>query len=79
MMLQFLLKYHKLDIFFNEFANLSQRFQNLEQKDFETAGSRISSSRDSVHVARQPVAKSKAQCLLRVLELLDVYRGGWRL
>ena len=51
----------KLDRFFNEFANLSQRLQNLEQKDFETAGSRISSGRDSVHVARQPVAKSKAQ------------------
>ena len=51
----------KLDRFFSEFANLSQRIQNLEQKDSETAGSRTSSGRDSVHVARQPVAKSKLQ------------------
>ena len=29
----------KLDRFFNEFANISQRLQNLEQKDSETAGS----------------------------------------
>ena len=51
----------KLDRFFSEFANLSQRIQNLEQKDSETAGSRTSSGRDSVHVTRQPVSKSKPQ------------------
>ena len=51
----------KLDRFFSEFANLSQRSQNLEQKDSETAGSRTSSSRDNVQVTRQPVAKSKPQ------------------
>ena len=41
----------KLDRFFSEFAVLSQRIQNLEQKDSETAGSHVSSSRDSVQVA----------------------------
>ena len=51
----------KLDRFFSEFANLSQRIQNLEQKDSETASSRTSSGRDSVHVARQPVVKTKPQ------------------
>ena len=51
----------KLDRFFSEFANLSQRIQNLEQKDSETAGSRTSSGRDCVYVARQPVGKAKAQ------------------
>ena len=49
----------KLDRFFSEFANLSQRIQNLEHKDSETAGSRISSGRDSCQVAKQPLASSK--------------------
>ena len=49
----------KLDRFFSEFANLSQRIQNLEHKDSETAGSRISSGRDSCQVAKQPVASCK--------------------
>ena len=40
---------------------LSQRLQNLEQKDSESTGSRISSNRDSVHVSRQPVVKAKTQ------------------
>ena len=51
----------KFDRFFSEFANLSQRIQSLEQKDSETVSSRTSSGRDSVHVARQPVVKSKPQ------------------
>ena len=50
-----------MDRFFNEFASFSQRLQNLEQKDSKTAGSRTSSCRDSVHVARQPMAKSRYQ------------------
>ena len=49
----------KLDRFFSEFANLSQRIQNLEHKDSETVGSRISSGRDSCQVAKQPLANSK--------------------
>ena len=49
----------KLDRFFSEFANLSQRIQNLEHKDSKTVGSRISSGRDSCHVAKQPLANSK--------------------
>ena len=51
----------KLDRFFNEFAVLSPRIQNLEQKDSETAGSHVSSGRDSVQVAKQPVVRSKSQ------------------
>ena len=51
----------KLDRFFTEFESLSQRLQNLEQKESETAGSRINSGRDSFHVARQPVEKGKSQ------------------
>ena len=51
----------KLDRFFNEFAVLSQRIKNLEQKDSETAGSHVSSGRDSAQVAKQPVVRSKAQ------------------
>ena len=53
----------KLDRFFNEFANFFQKLQNLEQKDSESAGSRSSSVRDSVHVAKPPVVKSKTQPL----------------
>ena len=49
----------KLDRYFSEFANISQRIQNLEHKDSETVGSRISSSRDSCKVAKQPLANSK--------------------
>ena len=51
----------KLDRFFSEFAVLSQRIQNLEQKDSETTCSHVSSSRDSVQVAKQPVVRSKSQ------------------
>ena len=51
----------KLDRFFSEFAHVSQRIQNLEQKDSETASTRTSSGRDSVNVSRQPVVKSKPQ------------------
>ena len=51
----------KLDRFFTEFANFSQRLKNLEDKDSETIGSRHISDRDSVHVARQPLAKDKLQ------------------
>ena len=49
----------KLDRFVSEFVNLSQRIQNLEHKDSETVGSRISSGRDSCQVAKQPLANSK--------------------
>ena len=49
----------KLDRFFSEFANLSQRIQNLEHKDSETVGSHISSGRDSCQVAKQPLVSSK--------------------
>ena len=51
----------KLDRFFTEFANISQRLKNLEDKDTETVSSRHSSDRDSVHVARQPLANDKPQ------------------
>ena len=51
----------KYNRFFSEFANLSQILQNLEQKESETAGSRTISSRDSVHVVRQPLEKTIAQ------------------
>ena len=51
----------KLDRFFSEFAVLSQRIQSLEQKDSETTGSHVSSGRDSVQVAKQPVVRSKSQ------------------
>ena len=51
----------KLDRFFCEFTVLSQIILNLEQKDSETVGSHISSGRDSVQVARQPLVKSKSQ------------------
>ena len=53
----------KLDRFFSEFANLSQRIQNLEHKDSETVGSRISSGRDSCQVAKQPLASAKPSSL----------------
>ena len=51
----------KLDRFFTEFADFSQRLKNLEDKDSETVGSRHISDRDSVHVARQPLANDKLQ------------------
>ena len=51
----------KLDRFFSEFQNLSQRIQNLEHKGAETVSSQSSSGRDSLYVARQPVDSSKAQ------------------
>ena len=35
--------------------------KNLEDKDSDTVGSRHISDRDSVHVARQPLAKDKPQ------------------
>ena len=51
----------KLDRFFSEFAVLSQRIENLEHKDSGTAGSHVSSGRDSLQVAKQPVVRSKPQ------------------
>ena len=50
-----------LDRFFTEFADFLQRLKNLEDKDSETVGSRHISDRDSVHVARQPLANDKLQ------------------
>ena len=49
----------KLDRFFTEFASLSQRLQNLEQKGAETAGSRTNSGRDSFHFVKQSVERTK--------------------
>ena len=51
----------KLDRFFTELAHFSQRLKNLEDRDTEAVGSRHISDRDSVHVARQPLAKDKPQ------------------
>ena len=51
----------KVDRFFSEFAVLSHRIQNLEQKDSETTGNHISSGSDSVQVAKQLVVRSKSQ------------------
>ena len=51
----------KLDRFFIALANISQRLKNLEDKDTETVGSRHSSDRASVHLARQPLANDKPQ------------------
>ena len=48
----------KLDRFSTELASFSQRLQNLEQKKAETVSSR-NSGRDSLHVAKQSVEKTK--------------------
>ena len=48
----------KLDKFFSEFANF---LKNLEDKDTDTVGSRTSFNRDSLYVARQPLANDKPQ------------------
>ena len=50
----------KLDRFFTEFENFSHRLKSLEDKNAGTFGSRTSSDRDSLHVARQPMVYDKA-------------------
>ena len=54
----------KLDRFFTEFENMSQRLRNLEGKETATVSSRDISDRDSLQVAKQPVANSKSQPVL---------------
>ena len=49
---------------FSEFENMSQRLRNLEGKETATVSSRDISDRDSLHVAKQPVANSKSQPVL---------------